>query len=244
MGALKLIESLFMFCLAGVFILMMYLLYHFKRRITNLEEHTDLLDQQSQVIEKQYSKLDKETYVVTKSLTETARQVEIIKAYITNKPPPQAQTQSSLYGSGANGEPINNVVIMRSYPTTIDRTENESIDLSDLDEEEAEEGHLLQVDDEEVSIIIDNDISAPFAPPVVEDIESIPLDDVDIEPEPAIETVEEPVVTNPAYNKMPVQDLKKLVAAKSIKPSSECAKLKKPDLVKLLEEHAAKIRAL
>jgi hypothetical protein len=231
MGVFNIIETFFFLSLAITFVLILLLVNHFKQRINTLENKCDTMFEI--------------TNNILQELGGMKRAMFMMSSVPVSKTTPEVVTDVR-----ENEDKI--------YVSDDEEEEEEDEDDEDDEEEDEEDEEDDEEEDEEIRIkIVNIDVQDKIA---VEDItdelieedtegdlEEIPENGSDAFADPAIKVdkVEEDDVKDidpmeitddhrDVYNKMTVQELKKLVITKGL--CSDTSKLKKNELLKLLEE--------
>lgn len=244
MGVFNIIETFFFLSLAITFILILLLVNHFKQRLSMLEQKCDTMFEIINNIVQEMSGMKKAMFMSNVPMRPSM--------YIVppSKSNPEVFTNVSLDDANPNDDTTNKIIVS-------DDEEDDEEDEDEEDEEDEDEEDEDPMYPEQKIKIVNVDIQDKMD---VEDILSDgQMDDVvdgDLE-ENELELSEIPVIivdkienvlnentyqvnekTNTdnqreVYNKMSVQELKKVVITKGL--CSDVSKLKKNDLLKLLE---------
>jgi hypothetical protein len=269
MGLFNMLESAFFITLGISCVLLLMLIYHFKQRISKLEQSNET------------------TFEIMKDMVQEVSNLKIglqNHATLSHQMTQQRNIDNYEYPSGSfekvnvaldqdddetysdDDELTNDEDEMdedgSDDETDEDGSENEDEDTDedgasddeDNDEEEEEEKNMAENDIKLVSVDVDADESLNIDDirdnnedheslddnlDLVE-IDTSKLEDIQINKIDSTETLEEPVVSEPinkkeVYKKMNVPSLKALVIEKGL--ASEVSKLKKNELIKLLESN-------
>jgi len=224
MSFFPVIEGIFYLSLGIIVVLIFLIVFHFKQRIDNLE---------------------KKGFLLTEVYNNLLKELNIMKSVVYS--PPQMQQKQNIVFSTFSNEPADNnykkIVVMDK----IDEDEYQEDEYTDTDTEEGtdnendnlepepepelkEDTYMEEVTDLEVKTI-DPDLESN------ENVSSsINVTKLDPETETEIES-NIPPSTNTnivSYSKLNLQELKMLVISKGL--SSNPSKMKRMDLLKLLEE--------
>lgn len=269
MGLFNMLESAFFITLGISCVLLLMLIYHFKQRISKLEQSNET------------------TFEIMKDMVQEVSNLKIglqNHASVQHQMTQQTNIDNYEYPSGSF-EKVN-VALDQDDDETYDieddddltndddemdedgsddetdedgsddedTDEDDASDDEDNDEEEEEEKNMAENDIKLVSVDVDADESLNIDDirdnnedqeglddnlDLVE-IDTSKLEDIQINKIDSAETLEEPVVSEPinkkeVYKKMNVPSLKALVIEKGL--ASEVSKLKKNELIKLLESN-------
>lgn len=268
MGLFNMLESAFFITLGISCVLLLMLIYHFKQRISKLEQSNET------------------TFEIMKDMVQEVSNLKIglqNHASASHQMTQQRNIDNYEYPSGSF-EKVNVALDQDDDDETYsdddeltndedemdedgsddetdedgsedeDTDEDDASDDEDNDEEEEEEKNMAENDIKLVSVDVDADESLNIDDirdnnedqeglddnlDLVE-IDTSKLEDIQINKIDSAETLEEPVVSEPinkkeVYKKMNVPSLKALVIEKGL--ASEVSKLKKNELIKLLESN-------
>jgi len=206
MGAFNFIESFFLLSLGITFVLIVLLVYHFKQRLSSMEQKCDTM------------------FDIVQNLV---KELKAMKS---------ASQEQSVGGLCGRMDPMMSTFAaykdMTAEEDDEDDDEDDEDDEDDDDEDEAEEIDL-KVDDEQSVKIINMELGSKIE--IIESTES-DADDAAIEldaeePLPTIHKIEIPSVD---YKKLTVAELKQIVSSQGL--STNAHKLTKTELLKLLEK--------
>lgn len=232
MGVFNIIETFFFLSLAITFVLILLLVNHFKQRINQLEQKNATM------------------FEIINSMMQ---QIDMIMYRVKVSPNVPFQPMSKCEPEIVT-EIIDDIAVVYNTDSKIvvsDDEEDTDDDNDDSDDEEEDEDddkikiismdipdniNVEYLDDEDECQESSSDLEEPLCEIAVFDdsfIMQIEKVEPELEPEPEPEPEESKEGSKDIYNKMTVQDLKKAVITKGL--GSDVSKLKKTDLLKLLE---------
>ena len=253
MGFFNFLETFFFISLAITFILILLLVYHFKQRLTSLEEKGDTMFEIINNIVKEISSL-KQAFVQRNTMfpamvpmsqmpsmfTMPSPSVIVNSRSVDYAEPPQGAIESSFDDMQEEDE---------EEEDEEDEDEEEEADEDEGDEnEEEEEEHqnikIVKIDDSiltpvELEILHENDEQESQEQESQEQDEQEQLDEIvdeqldEIVDEQLDEIVDETPIDKESYRKMTIQQLKTIVISRGL--SKDVNKLKKNELLALLE---------
>ena len=206
------IESIFYLSLGIIVILIFLIVFHFKQRIESLE---------------------KKGFLLTEMYNNLVKELSIIKSVVYS-PPIVQQKQNVVFST--EPLPLNTYKKIVVMDKLTEENEDESEDESEEDESEDEKMY----DDMEIVEIEPSSEVNDLEETKMEDNSTIHV--LKLEPEVEVEVEVEPENTLPntnpisSYQKMNLQDLKTLVISKGLSISTNPNKMKRAELLKLLEE--------
>jgi hypothetical protein len=211
MGAFNFIESFFLLSLGITFVLIVLLVYHFKQRLSSMEQKCDTMFDIVQNLVKELKAM------------KSASQEQSVGG-LCGRMDPMMSTFAAYKDMTAEED--------EDEDDEEDEDEDDEDDDDDDDEDEAEEIDL-KVDDEQSVKIINMELGSKIE--IIESTES-DADDAAIEldaeePLPTIHKIEIPSVD---YKKLTVAELKQIVSSQGL--STNAHKLTKTELLKLLEK--------
>lgn len=234
MSVFNFMETFFFISLGITFVLILLLVYHFKQRLSAIEQKNDTM---FDIINN-----------VVQELT-TVKTFVVANMAQLSAPTPTSYIPPSVYESQSAG----GLFSQTEDQTDDDSSEDESGSEVDTDSDDEEDERILVSDNEsETNIKVVNIPITTASEPVdvSEDFESESITEVNDLVESVPELVEDPIVVHklepteetlveekdeaPAsYAKLSTAELKKLVISKGL--ATEVGKMKKPQLVQLLE---------
>ena len=244
-------ETFFFISLGITFILILLLVYHFKQRLSNLEQKSDTM-------------LDIVNNVV--------KEMGVIKVLASSRPTPQQHPASAFMDTqrplndmfskmSMNNVEVNEVNINEedvrevqeihlAEPVELDSDDEEEEDSDDEEEDEEEESDTedekVVVSDDEGELLEDEEVEQYLEPAVEEEQEEVKVIEEVLEEQPIVVNkleAEEVEVLSEGSSEDPMEEYKKLAPA-ALKAliiskgyATDVAKLKKPQLLQILEEN-------
>tara|TARA_Y200000002_G_scaffold345333_1_gene319164 strand:- start:8111 stop:8860 length:750 start_codon:yes stop_codon:yes gene_type:complete len=249
MGLFSMLESAFFITLGISCVLLLMLIYHFKQRVTKLEKSNETTFEIMNNMVQEISSL------------KMTMQSMVPVTNIDNYEYPNGSFQKvnvSLNETDSVNDELTDDSSEEEETDSENEEDNNEQDSSDDEEQDEEEDgededeESVQNDIKVVNVEVDENLDADqFIEDVVEndelnendelvEIDTDKLEDIQINKLEAMKTLEEPVNTDiinkkEVYKKMNVPTLKALVIEKGL--ASEVSKLKKNDLIQLLESN-------
>jgi hypothetical protein len=219
------IEGIFYLSLGIIVVLIFLIVFHFKQRIENLE---------------------KKGFLLTEVYNNLLKELNIMKSVVYS--PPQVHQKQNIVFSTFSNEPetetYKKIVVMDKIDEDEDQEDEEDTDIDTDIEDDEENDNVEPEPKEDLSMEEVTDLEVKTVDPEFESNEklssSINVTKLDQETETETETETEsniPPSTNTntvSYSKLNLQELKMLVISKGL--SSNPSKMKRMDLLKLLEE--------
>ena len=234
MGFFSLLETFFFISLAITFVLIIMLVYHFKGRLVSIEDRYHTMFEIVNSLVKEMKNL-RDTMVQTQALAQAQAPVE--------RPP---------FGGNASGFPTDLFRLFQSGPgmfpsSRVGEEENDEDDEQEYKKIVVSDTELDSEDEDEYDEdnvkVISVDITEPGQSVSLAELED-PVDiDFSEEEEPIVEVDEDPIVEETPeqtsnetmdYRKLDVSYLKTMVLTRGL--ATDTKKMKKTDLIRLLEE--------
>lgn len=240
MGFFNFIETSFFISLGITFILILLLVHHFKNRLNNIEQKCDTM---FEIINN-----------IVKELSSVRNNQVISGNYSIGIGNPSPVYNNYPFPLNTNLCSHNDKIVVSDEEEEDDDTDEEDDDTDEEEEEEnninfefvADEQDKIKVINVEIGHSVEADISTSDnddgeseneSPVELDENEHLHIEKVDTPvDESYVETVSEKESPKEVYSKMNVQSLKALVITKGL--SSDPSKLKKNDLLKLLESES------
>jgi hypothetical protein len=248
MGVFNIIETFFFLSLAITFVLILLLVNHFKQRINLLEQKCDTMFEIINNILQEMGNMKKSIYYSTMPPMNTQPSIFVM---------PSSKSVPEVFTSSNDAE---DKIIVSDDEDEDDTDEEDDSDDEDDSDEDDRKIKIVNVDIQDKIIIEDigqeslSNLQEDFGSDelideglegdleeMITEISEIPVIKVDkVDDVPELSYDDEVSVNQEnqreIYNKMSVQDLKKVVITKGL--CSDVSKLKKVDLLKLLEQEA------
>lgn len=251
-------ETFFFISLGITFILILLLVYHFKQRLSNLEQKSDtMLDIVNNVV--------KEMGVIkVLASSRPTTQPHPLSAFMDNQRPLNDMfSKMSMNNIEVNEVNINERDVSEvqeihlAEPVEMDSDDEDDED-SDDEEEDDDEDEELELDDDDEKVVVSDDEEEPIhhEDRVEEEVKVIQVNESTTESIQEVEDVleEQPIVVNKLepeevevlsegssedpmeeYKKLAPAALKALIISKGY--ATDVAKMKKPQLLQILEEN-------
>ena len=211
------LETLFLFSLGITFLLILLLIYHFKNRLSGLEQkHEVLLEIMNTLVQ--------ETHML-KAVVGSIYRPPSPSVVVSQPSIVQVQEFSKEDDADLDDEDIEDL--------DDDLDDEEEEDLDDKEEEDLDDEEEEDLDDEEIDIEdLDDQVEAEKV-----EAEKVEAEKVETEEKPVIEYVEimpepKPVEEQLSLEKMKLPELRALAMQRQL--TSDASKLKKPQLLDLL----------
>jgi len=239
MGFFNILETFFFISLAITFVLIMMLVYHFKGRISILEQKCDTM------------------FEIMNNMVKEMRTIKTYSSNHINPPVIVPNNETMLFQQRQNlGELFQH--FNQEYDQGDEDDDDEDDDEDDGEDENTNTNQKIVVSDTECedgepSIKV---INIEFSDPEsniqnenLEELEELEEQDIDMEQELEEENLEEEnleaevetslneyLEQSPDYKKMEMSHLKTLIISRSLATASDVKKMKKGDLIKVLED--------
>jgi len=263
MGFFNFIETFFFLSLGITFVLILLLVYHFKQRVTTLEQKCDTMFDILNTMVKELNAV-RNAQVMLQQFPFSQLRPGLSPHLDPSKIPVSDDDETSEDSSDIGDHSSDD----ESHDNSVEGSEDEDEDESDGDESDddkmpplvetassadsvkiinVEIGDTIELDEHILDPISDTELENS-AEETIDPPEDLQMEDpIRVEKMNATEPVEEPVATledttpntskeipKDMYRRMPLQNLKALVISKGL--SSDPSRLKKIDLVRMLEE--------